>query len=61
MARESGPAGWREVELEGPGGLASRAEQYSCMLVGQEGWTNRAKASTDVLGYNMSSTLGTQN
>ena len=60
MAREAGPAGRRVGELEGPGGWASRAEQYSFTLGGQEGWTSRAEASTDVLGYNMLSKLGTK-
>ena len=55
MAREAGPAGQKVVELEGPGGWASRAEQYSRTLGGQEGWTSRRETSTHV--HNMFSTL----
>ena len=47
------------VDLEGPGGWASRPEQYSCTLYGQRGWTSRAENLTDVLGSNMFSTLVT--
>ena len=57
MAREAWPAGRRVVELEGPGGWASRAEQYSRTLGGQEGWTSRTETSTNVLGKNMISKL----